>query len=110
MPFQEHLGWNTGVCPDGSSVGPSEPGTNLATMPEHKLATSATPTATAIPATGPVIGAHVESSDPLTTALGVGAAAMQFFLADPQGWKAPRPHQHADRIVAADLTVYIHSP
>lgn len=79
-------------------------------MPENKLASSATPSPTSTSATGPVIGAHVESSDPLTAALGVGAAAMQFFLADPQGWKAPRPHQHAAQIMAADLTVYIHSP
>jgi deoxyribonuclease-4 len=56
------------------------------------------------------IGAHVDSSDPLTAAEAVGASAIQFFLADPQGWKAPVEHQHADAIRAAPLTTYIHAP
>lgn len=58
----------------------------------------------------PAIGAHVDSTDPLTAASGVGAAAIQFFLADPQGWKAPKEHAHAAAIKATDLAVYIHSP
>jgi deoxyribonuclease-4 len=56
------------------------------------------------------IGAHVDSTDPLSAAARVGAGAIQFFLADPQGWKAPRPHEHADAIKASDLTVYVHAP
>ncbi|HEX4728623.1 MAG TPA: deoxyribonuclease IV [Jatrophihabitans sp.] len=79
-------------------------------MPENTLTGPAQRTETPAASTGAVIGAHVESSDPLTAATGVGAAAMQFFLADPQGWKAPKPHEHADRIMASELTVYIHSP
>ncbi|MDQ2838315.1 MAG: deoxyribonuclease IV [Actinomycetota bacterium] len=64
-----------------------------------------------MPATAkPVIGAHVDSTDPLAAASRVGAAAVQFFLADPQGWKAPKEHPHADAIKATDLAVYIHSP
>ena len=43
-----------------------------------------------------VIGAHVDSDDPLAHAAQVDAAAVQFFLADPQGWKAPKEHPHAD--------------
>jgi len=58
----------------------------------------------------PSFGAHVDSADPLTAAEGVGAAAIQFFLADPQGWKAPQPHPHADAIKASGLAVYIHAP
>jgi deoxyribonuclease-4 len=58
----------------------------------------------------PVIGAHVDSADPLAAAAAAGADAAQFFLADPQGWKAPVPHAHADEIRATDLTIYIHSP
>jgi deoxyribonuclease-4 len=58
----------------------------------------------------PVIGAHVDSADPLAAAAATDAAAIQFFLADPQGWKAPAEHPHADQIRATDLTVYVHSP
>jgi deoxyribonuclease-4 len=58
----------------------------------------------------PVIGAHVDSADPLTAAKAAGADAAQFFLADPQGWKAPVRHAHADEILATDMTIYIHSP
>ena len=54
------------------------------------------------------IGAHVDSVDPLTAAKAVDAAAIQFFLADPQGWKAPKDHAHADEIrdsgLASSLT------
>jgi deoxyribonuclease-4 len=58
----------------------------------------------------PLIGAHVESSDPLAHAGAIGAEAVQFFLGDPQGWKAPPPHPHAEAIRATDLGVYIHAP
>jgi deoxyribonuclease-4 len=58
----------------------------------------------------PVIGAHVDSADPLTAANAAGADAAQFFLADPQGWKAPVRHAHTDEILATALTIYIHSP
>ncbi|UQX88525.1 deoxyribonuclease IV [Jatrophihabitans telluris] len=60
------------------------------------------------------IGAHVDSTDPLAAGHAVDAAAIQFFLADPQGWKAPKEHPHADAIKAAikddAVTVYVHSP
>ncbi|MDT4932515.1 MAG: deoxyribonuclease [Pseudonocardiales bacterium] len=58
----------------------------------------------------PVIGAHVDSTDPLAAAEATGAEAVQFFLADPQGWKAPAPHPQAEQLKASGLTVYIHSP
>jgi deoxyribonuclease IV len=58
----------------------------------------------------PLIGAHVDSADPLAAAKATDAAAVQFFLADPQGWKKPVEHAHAAEIRAAELTVYIHSP
>ncbi|MDT4950696.1 MAG: deoxyribonuclease [Pseudonocardiales bacterium] len=63
-----------------------------------------------MPATDAVIGAHVNSADPLAAAEAAGAAAVQFFLTDPQAWKAPTEHEHADAIRATDLTVYIHAP
>jgi deoxyribonuclease-4 len=56
------------------------------------------------------IGAHVDSANPLTAAEAVGAQAVQFFLSDPQGWKKPVEHPHADAIRATDLAVYIHAP
>lgn len=56
------------------------------------------------------IGAHVRDDDPLAAARERGADVVQFFLTDPQGWKAPQPHPRADDIRAADLDVFIHSP
>ncbi|MBN9619281.1 MAG: deoxyribonuclease IV, partial [Actinobacteria bacterium] len=35
---------------------------------------------------------------------------VQFFLTDPQAWKAPDPHPQAEEIKASGLTVYIHAP
>ncbi|SDI79061.1 deoxyribonuclease-4 [Frankineae bacterium MT45] len=62
-------------------------------------------------AAGPAgIGAHVDSVDPLAAAAANGAEVIQFFLADPQGWKAPKPHELQAEILASELTVYIHSP
>ena len=55
-------------------------------------------------------GAHVDSADPLPAAAAAGAELAQFFLADPQGWKAPRRHEHFDAIKAADIGIYIHAP
>ena len=57
-----------------------------------------------------LIGAHVDSADPLAHAEKIAADAVQFFLGDPQGWKKPPPHPQADAIRATDLTVYIHAP
>jgi deoxyribonuclease-4 len=57
-----------------------------------------------------LVGAHVDSADPLAHAAAVGAEAVQFFLGDPQGWKAPRPHAQADAIRTSDLGVYVHAP
>jgi deoxyribonuclease-4 len=56
------------------------------------------------------IGAHVDSSDPLSAAAAVGAGAAQFFLADPQGWKKPVEHAHAAAIRSSGLAIYIHAP
>src|ERR1700753_2677095 len=56
------------------------------------------------------IGAHVDSEDPIAAARAVGADVAQFFLADPQGWKAPVEHPHAAEIAASDLTIYVQAP
>jgi deoxyribonuclease-4 len=61
------------------------------------------------------IGAHVHDGDPLALARATGADVVQFFLGDPQGWKAPTfPGGDAaalrEAIVAAGVDVYIHAP
>ena len=58
----------------------------------------------------PLIGAHVHTDDPLEGAEAAGAEAVQMFLSNPQDWKAPKEHPHAEAIRGTDLTVYVHSP
>ncbi len=61
------------------------------------------------------IGAHVHDGDPLALALALGTDVVQFFLGDPQDWKAPTfPGGDAgalrDAIAAAGVEVFIHAP
>ncbi len=56
------------------------------------------------------IGAHVGQDDPLAAAAAKKAEAVQFFLGDPQGWKAPVLPEGHERIRDADVDVYVHSP
>ncbi|MGH4016319.1 MAG: deoxyribonuclease IV [Pseudonocardiaceae bacterium] len=56
------------------------------------------------------IGAHVRDDDPVGAAAECDAAVVQFFLADPQGWTAPRPHPQAEQLRSGDLEVYLHAP
>jgi deoxyribonuclease-4 len=61
------------------------------------------------------IGTHVHDGDPLALALATGSDVVQFFLGDPQGWKAPTfPGGDAvalrEAIVAAGVDAYIHAP
>ncbi|TVT26440.1 deoxyribonuclease IV [Amycolatopsis rhizosphaerae] len=56
------------------------------------------------------IGAHVRDDDPLAAARERDAAVVQFFLADPQGWRKPVPAPSAAEIEAAGVTVFIHAP
>jgi deoxyribonuclease IV len=56
------------------------------------------------------IGAHVDETDPLAEAAARSAEVVQFFLADPQGWKAPVARADADILRAADIDIYIHAP
>ena len=62
------------------------------------------------------IGAHVDQRDPLAEASARGADLAQFFLGDPQGWKAPTvaydggaPALRA-AAEAADVDLYVHAP
>jgi deoxyribonuclease IV len=61
------------------------------------------------------IGAHVHEGDPLALAQANDADAVQFFLGDPQGWKAPTfPGGDAgalrEAIAASGVEVFIHAP
>jgi deoxyribonuclease-4 len=61
-----------------------------------------------------VIGAHLHDGDPLKEALAMGADVVQFFLGDPQGWKAPvfpgEPAEIQASFDAAGVGAYIHAP
>jgi len=56
----------------------------------------------------PRIGLHSHVDDPLAEAVAAGAGAAQFFLGDPQGWKAPtfpgEPSEVRAAFAAAGIT------
>ena len=57
------------------------------------------------------IGGHFRDETPLDDALALGADAAQFFLGDPQGWKAPViPDGIGTSFAAKGIDVYIHAP
>ncbi len=56
------------------------------------------------------IGAHIHSDDPLGAARERDADVVQFFLGDPQSWKAQPPHAQAEALKAAGVDVFVHSP
>src|SRR4051812_24690369 len=56
------------------------------------------------------VGAREDDADPVDEARRSGADGVQIFLADPQGWKAPKPHPLADELRASDLDIYVHAP
>jgi deoxyribonuclease IV len=62
------------------------------------------------------IGPHLHQGDPLEHATKLGADAVQFFLGDPQDWKAPSfpggrdPGQIRADFTAAGVAAYIHAP
>ncbi|MGY1844512.1 deoxyribonuclease IV [Modestobacter sp. SYSU DS0875] len=67
-----------------------------------------------------LIGVHVgpglteanelDEGGPLARAAELDADAVQVFLADPQGWKAPKPRPDADALLASDVAVFVHAP
>ena len=64
----------------------------------------------------PIIGPHLHDGDPLTEATALGANAVQFFLGDPQDWRAPTlpggrdPGQIRADFEAAAVAAYVHAP
>jgi deoxyribonuclease-4 len=57
-----------------------------------------------------LIGAHVDFEDPLAAAMARNAEVVQFFLADPQGWKAPVARLDAAALRDSDVQIFIHAP
>jgi deoxyribonuclease IV len=59
------------------------------------------------------IGVHVHEGDPLVQAEAIGAGAVQFFLGDPQGWKAPTFPREPSALKAAfadsGIDGYVHA-
>jgi|SRR5580693_6353088 deoxyribonuclease-4 len=57
---------------------------------------------------------HVHDGEPLAEAQAAGADVVQFFLGDPQGWKAPvlpgEPADVAASFAAAGVGAYVHAP
>jgi deoxyribonuclease-4 len=58
----------------------------------------------------PKIGAHVDQEDPLAEARAREADLVQFFLGDPQDWKAPVIRAGAEYFKSATVDLYVHSP
>jgi deoxyribonuclease-4 len=60
------------------------------------------------------IGAHLHDGDPLREALAAEADLVQFFLGDPQGWKAPvfpgDPAEISAAFAEAGVDAYVHAP
>ena len=64
----------------------------------------------------PIIGAHLHDGEPLELAASIDANAVQFFLGDPQDWKAPsfpggrEPEQVRSEFEKAKVAAYVHAP
>lgn len=56
------------------------------------------------------IGAHVDAANPLGAAAETGADVVQFFLTDPQSWRAPVPRADAKQLRVAAVDSYVHAP
>ncbi len=57
-----------------------------------------------------LVGAHVESGNPLVEAAERGADVVQVFLSNPQSWKKPAPRDDAAALRASEVGIYVHAP
>jgi len=57
-----------------------------------------------------LIGAHVDTGDPLQAAADRKADLVQFFLSNPQGFEMPKTRDDADALRASGIPVYVHAP
>jgi deoxyribonuclease IV len=53
---------------------------------------------------------ELDDGGPLARAAEMGADGVQVFLADPQGWTAPKPRPDAEALLAGDVMVVVHAP
>ena len=53
---------------------------------------------------------ELDAGGPLARAAEMDADGVQVFLADPQGWKAPRPRPDAEALRTGDVMVVVHAP
>jgi deoxyribonuclease-4 len=53
---------------------------------------------------------ELDDGGPLARAAEMDADGVQVFLADPQGWKAPKPRPDAEALRASDVMVVVHAP
>src|SRR6476620_7044648 len=58
----------------------------------------------------PIVGAHVPTERPLAEAEELGAACVQVFLSDPQGWQKPLPREDAAELRRSAVPLYVHAP
>ena len=56
------------------------------------------------------IGAHIRSADPLVAAAERDADLVQMFLSAPQSYKAPKPRDDAEELIASGMPIYVHAP
>jgi deoxyribonuclease-4 len=56
------------------------------------------------------IGAHIRSTEPLLAAAERQADLVQMFLSAPQSYKAPKPREDAEELIASGLPIYVHAP
>jgi deoxyribonuclease-4 len=59
---------------------------------------------------GQWIGVHLGREGALAAAEELGADCVQFFLGDPQDWRAPPPGPDTEELRSSPLTVYVHAP
>ena len=67
-----------------------------------------------------LIGVHVgpgltddnelDAGGPLARAAEMDADGVQVFLADPQGWTAPKPRPDAEALLGSEVAVFVHAP
>jgi deoxyribonuclease-4 len=53
---------------------------------------------------------ELDDGGPLARAAEMDADGVQVFLADPQGWKAPKPRPDAEALRTSDVMVVVHAP
>jgi deoxyribonuclease IV len=58
-----------------------------------------------------LIGAHIGFDDPASAVDATGAACLQVFLSDPQGWKAPKlSDETTAALTGSAVPFYVHAP